>query len=159
MCLNFSTSYEKANRVVFGRKCIEVCVQGDLEARNHSLDPLFDCRDTMFKQKPKKKKKSNGDEEDDDEDERSDDENMDDDGIRNIERPLVVCNDPQDFLYGVMMDRNMDPEETMVKIGLDDGQSIFKVTAQLVTPAIEEDTKGKRDKYAEVIFQINRYDF
>ena len=93
--------------------------------RNHSLDHLFDCKDIDLKFKPKKKKVE--EDSSSEEDSGYDTENVDADGLVNIVRPSVVCTDPQEFVYKAMMDRNLDPESTTVKVGLDDGQKIFKV--------------------------------
>ena len=49
------------------------------------------------------------------------------------------------------MDRNLDPEDILVKLGLDDGQKILKVTAQVLTQEREDnvEAKLKRAKYSE----------
>ena len=65
---------------------------------------------------------------------------------------VMTSNDPREFVYKTMMEQNLDPQETLVKVGLDDGQQIFKITVQLVTPATEEHIKGKRAKYSEVFY-------
>ena len=67
-----------------------------------------------LKHKPKKKK--------DDSDSEESDSNLDEDGLKDILRPVVVCTDPQEFLHKVMLERNMEVEKTDIKIGADDGQ-------------------------------------
>ena len=87
----------------------------------------------------------------DSDDSDEEEEELDEDGLRNIERPLVFCNDPEEFIYTVVMDRHLDPEDVTVKLGLDDGQKILKVTAQVLTQQTEDtdESKGKRAKYSE----------
>ena len=92
---------------------------------NHSLDSLFEGKSLILKHKPKKKKGS------DDSDEESSSEEADDldeEGCQDIVRPVVVCKDPKEFIAKVMMERNMDPENTDIKIGADDGQGMFKLS-------------------------------
>ena len=126
----------KANRVVYGRKAVE---SGAREARtemNHSLDQYFDVRQVNLKEKPKKL-------EDDDIDKWTD--NVDEDGHHDIVRPVVVCKDVKEFIYHIMMERNLDPEDTVVKIGADDGQKIFKLNVQL----LKRSQDVEDDKYSE----------
>ena len=97
-----------------------------------------------LKHKPKKKK--------DDSDSEESDSNLDEDGLLDILRPVVVCTDPQEFLHKVMLERNMEVEKTDIKIGADDGQKIFKINVQLMSKIQEEvelDSKS-RASYSEV---------
>ena len=43
---------------------------------------------------------------------------------------VMTSNDPREFVYKTMMEQNLDPQETLVKVGLDDGQQTFKITVQ-----------------------------
>ena len=53
---NDMESIENATRVVFGKSSVEAGIREKRKERNHYLDPLFDCKNVVFKQKPKKKK-------------------------------------------------------------------------------------------------------
>ena len=48
-----------------------------------------------------------------------------------------------------MMERNLDPEKTDIKIGADDGQGVFKLNVQLLSSERESDNPG-RAKYSDV---------
>ena len=48
-----------------------------------------------------------------------------------------------------MHDRNMDPDNTDIKIGADDGQGLFKINVQLLTRDKEPESNS-RAKYSEV---------
>ena len=112
---------------------------------NHSLDQLFEGKHIKLKLKPKKKKEDEVAEDDND----SQDDILDDDGCLDIVSPVVLCSDPQEFVYKVMHDRNMDPNNTDIKIGADDGQGLFKINVQLLTRDKEPESNS-RAKYSEV---------
>ena len=107
---------ERATRIVFGRPAVESGSRDTRVALNHSLDELFEGRQIKLKYKPKKKKKDDDAEDDADED---DEENLvvDDDGLVDIVRPVALCNDPAEFVCKAMLDRNLNPAETDIKIG------------------------------------------
>ena len=113
--------------------------------QNYSLDHLFEGRMVKLKHKPKKKK----DDDDDDDSEESDSE-LDQDGLKDIVRPVVVCSVPQEFIYKVMMERNMDIDNTDIKIGADDGHNIFKINVQLVSKEQKDSTSKSRASYSDV---------
>ena len=113
-------------------------------ALNHSLDSLFEGKHLKLKHKPKKRK------DDTSEDESSDEDiELDEEGCHDIVRPVVVCNDPEEFIAKVMLERNMDPEKTNIKIGADDGQGLFKLNVQLLSQESEADETA-RAKYSDV---------
>ena len=113
---------------------------------NHSLDDsLFVGKHMMLKHKPKKKKEDSSE----DEDSSDEDVELDEDGCLDIVRPVVVCSDPREFIAKVMLDRNMDPEKTFIKIGADDGQGLFKLNVQLLSSEVETENNG-RAKYSDV---------
>ena len=134
----------------FGRKAVESGTRDGRVALNHSLDSLFEGKSLILKHKPKKKKAS------DDSDEESSSEEADDldeEGCQDIVRPVVVCKDPKEFIAKVMLERNMDPENTDIKIGADDGQGMFKLNVQLLTSDRESENSG-RAKYSDVSINI-----
>ena len=138
------SAIEGATRVVFGRQAVQSGARESRVEQNHCLDDLFEGRMVKLKHKPKKKK--------DDSDSEESDSNLDEDGLKDILRPVVVCTDPQEFLHKVMLERNMDVENTDIKIGADDGQKIFKINVQLMSKIHEEvelDSKS-RASYSEV---------
>ena len=138
------SAIEGATRVVFGRQAVQSGARESRVEQNHCLDDLFEGRMVKLKHKPKKKK--------DDSDSEESDSNLDEDGLKDILRPVIVCTDPQEFLHKVMLERNMDVENTDIKIGADDGQKIFKINVQLMSKIQEEvelDSKS-RASYSEV---------
>jgi hypothetical protein len=120
---------------VFGRKAVQGGARQTRVEQNHSLDNLFEGRMVKLKRKPKKKK-------DPDSDSDESDCELDEDGMQDIVRPVVLCTDPQEFLHKVMMEINMDVQNTDIKIGADDGQKIFKINVQLMS-------KNDNEKYSE----------
>ena len=137
---------EAATRVKFGRKAVETGSREGRVALNHSLDSLFEGKIMTLKHKPKKKKESDSSEEDSSSEEPDD---LDEEGCQDIVRPVVVCRDPKEFIAKVMMERNLDPEKTDIKIGADDGQGVFKLNVQLLSSERESDNPG-RAKYSDV---------
>ena len=81
---------------------------------------------------------------------------MDEDGLKDILRPVVVCTDPQEFLHKVMLERNMlDVANTDIKIGADDGQKIFKINVQLMSKSLEDELEPRsRAYYSDVSFKF-----
>ena len=99
----------------------------------------------QLKHKPKKKKTDISEEEDS-----SDEEvELDDEGCLDIVRPVDICSDPGEFIAKVIVERNMDPEQTVIKIGADDGQGLFKLNVQLLSREGETGSDG-RAKYSDV---------
>ena len=134
---------EGATRVVFGRKAVESGVRETRVGHNKSLDYLFEGKIINLKYKPKAKKDSSSEIEEST-------ENIDDDGLTDIIRPAVVCCDPQELVYKIMMERNMDIDNTIVKVGADDGQGIFKINVQLLSKNPEVTEDNLRSTYSEV---------
>jgi hypothetical protein len=81
-----------------------------------------------LKYKPKKKKDESTSEITEDKD-----VDLDSDGCYDVVRPVVLCSDPEELIYKVIHDRNMDPQNTDIKIGADDGQNIFKICLQVLS--------------------------
>merc|ERR1719186_1373133 len=136
---NDMNAIEAATRITFGRPSVQSGAREDRVEQNYSLDHLFEGRMVKLKHKPKKKK----DDDDDDDSEESDSE-LDQDGLKDIVRPVVVCSVPQEFIYKVMMERNMDIDNTDIKIGADDGHNIFKINVQLVSKEQKDSTSKSR---------------
>ena len=116
----------RATRKVFGRKSVE---KGPREARvalNHELDYLFEGKHMKLKYKYKKDESTSEITEDEDVD-------LDRHGCYDVVRPVVLCSNPEELIYKVIHDRNMDPQNTDIKIGADDGQNIFKICLQVLS--------------------------
>ena len=151
----FTRAIEGATRVVFGRNAVQSGARQARIEQNHSLDNLFEGRMIKLKRKPKKKK-------DLDSDSDESDCELDENGMQDIVRPAVLCTDPQEFLYKVMMERNMDVQNTDIKIGADDGQKIFKINVQLMSKIEKQSEPPSRSSYSEVrkmklfVSQINQ---
>lgn len=66
----------------------------------------------------------------------------------------VICIDTEEFVAMILMNRNLDPEDAEIKIGIDSGQGTLKVTLS-ITPkpdeaqAHAEEVPTKRRRYAE----------
>ena len=120
-------------------------------ALNHSLDSLFEGKSMILKHKPKKRKESDNSEEESGSEEPDE---LDEEGCLDIVRPVVVCRDTKEFIAKVMMERNMDPEKTDIKIGADDGQGVFKLNVQLLSSERESENPG-RAKYSDVSRNIS----
>ena len=69
--------------------------------------------------------------------------------MKGVVRPFVVCNDPKEFIAKVMLERNLDPKTTDIKIGADDGQGLFKLNVQLLSH-YGECTNPGRARYSDV---------
>ena len=54
------------------------------------------------------------------------------DMLDEVERPVVVCKDTKHFIYDIIFERGMSVDDSLVKIGIDDGQGILKVNVQVV---------------------------
>ena len=117
-------------------------------AQNHSLDDLFHGKYMSLKYKPKKRK---DDDTSEDEVENENDLDLDTEGCLDIDRPVVVCKDPKELVAKVMLDRSMDPENTLIKIGADDGQGLFKLNVQLLS---RDKLPENRDVYSSKQLQI-----
>ena len=133
--------------MVFGRGAVEANVAENRRQQNHSLDHLFEEKVITRKEKPRREKDNEADEHGDS----SEDECLDDQGLRDIERPVDVCKDPNVLIYTAMRARNVDPDNTLVKIGADDGQQIFKINVQLTK---YDDCESEKDRttYSQVFW-------
>ena len=84
------------------------------------------------------------------------DSELDEDGLVNVERTGVFCNDLSEFTEFLVRERKLNVEDTMIKIGIDDGQSLLKVCMSLQSlSSIAAEDQKKRSKYSEVsIFKV-----
>jgi hypothetical protein len=98
-------------------------------ALNHEIDYLFQGKHMKLKYKPQKKKDDSTSEITEDEDV---DVDLDSDGCCDVVRPVVLCSDPEELIYKVIHDRNMDPQNMDIQIGAYDGQNIFKICVQVL---------------------------
>ena len=124
---NDMRAIEQVTRKVFGRKAVATGIREARVALNHELDDLFEGKYMNLKLKPRKKseeRKENCVE---------DFPELDADGCIDIVRPVVVCADPEELIFKVIHDRHVDPSNTEIKIGADDGQGIFKICVQILT--------------------------
>ena len=119
-----------------------------MKARNHFLDGHFKKVDLKLKFKPPKKNS------DDSESEQEEETNVkvDKDGCIDIQRVGIFTNELDELVAHLMLDRVLDPESTLVKIGLDDGQGIFKICMSLQSYiSASEENQPKRSRYSDVI--------
>ena len=77
-----------------------------------------------LKYKPRKKK---DDSDSETEDFDSNSEQVDENGLGNVERPLVWCSEIDLFMNYLMSERGYNPNELDLKIGIDFGQESLKV--------------------------------
>ena len=121
----------------------------EMTARNHYLDSHFKKVNLDLKFKPAKKDLADSDDETSEEED--DLAELDENGCIDIKRVGVFTNELDEFVAHLMVHRVLDPETTLVKIGLDDGQGIFKVCMSLQSyETAREETKPKRAKYSDV---------
>ena len=133
---------EKATRVVIRKGAVEPVIRDSRVVTNHTLDSLFEGKHIKLKYKPKNKDLDEGSSSDGDIE-------LDDEGCQDVVRPVVVCNDPKEFITKVMLERNLDPKTTDIKIGADDGQGLFKLNVQLLSHDGECANPG-RARYSDV---------
>ena len=126
---------------------MEPYFQEKLTERNHALDGHFSKKTLQFKRKPSK----DDDDSDCDWDDECLDSELDEDGLVNVERTGVFCNDLSEFTEFLVRVRKLNIEDTMIKIGIDDGQSLLKVCMSLQSlSSIASEDQKKRSKYSEV---------
>ena len=99
---------------------MEKNLSAELTSRNHSMDDLFKKIDLDLKRKPSKKQLEDSDEEEGDLDEPF--MELDSDGCIDIKRVGIFATDLDELVAYLIVNRNLDPAATEVKIGLDDGQ-------------------------------------
>ena len=120
-----------ATRVVFGRNSVAKDLASEMTERNHYMDKHFRKVDLDLKFKPAKKDSEDSDDNSEDEyDKAVKDEN----GCVDIKRVGVFTNELDEFVAHLMQLRVLDPNTAILKIGLDDGQGIFKVCLFLPDP-------------------------
>ena len=114
---NLLRAIASAFRVVAGRKAVTPHLKANLTASNHILDDHFVQKEINMKFKPKKKKDDDSDHSDDE-----DDLVVGEDGLVNIKREGVFCKDLDAFTNFLIDERGLNPDDTMIKVGMDDGQ-------------------------------------
>ena len=134
---NDMRAIEQVTRKVFGRKAVATGSRETRVALNHELDDLFKGKYLNLKLKPRKKSEEGKENYVDEHPE------LDNDGCIDIVRPVVVCADPEELIYKVIHDHHMDPSNTEIKIGADDGQGIFKICVQILSKENGEPSKTK----------------
>ena len=136
-----------ATRVVFGRDSVIKNLPEEIKTRNNFLDGHFKKVDLNLKFKPPK----NNSEDSDSEQEESNVE-VDKDGCIDIKRVGIFTNERGEFVSHLMLHRVLDAESTLVKIGLDDGQGIFKICLSLQSyMSASEESQPKKARYSDVI--------
>ena len=117
-----------------------------LPKRNHALDNHFTKKTLQFK-----RKHVPDDEDDSDEVMEGLEPDVDEDGFIKVERTGVFCKDITEFTNFLIDERALDPNDTTIKIGIDDGQNLLKVcmSLQSLTKIASEDKKA-RSTYADV---------
>ena len=69
---------------------------------------------------------------------------------RDVEKTVVYAKDVEELAGFVMKERNLAPENSVVQIGLDDGQGLFKVLMSVkAKDTATEEPKAKKTKYSE----------
>ena len=67
-----------------------------------------------------------------------------------VEIPVVFAKDTEELACLVMKERNLDPGNTTVQVGIDDGQGLLKVMMSLKESSLgEESVSKKKSKYSE----------
>ena len=125
-------------RKIFGRKSVESCLRNSRIDTNHSLDNLFEGKMLNLKHKPPKGVQIESE--------------VDNCGLVEISRPVVICKDPQSFVLRVILDRNLDPQKCHVKIGADDGQGIFKINMQILSSSENGDLEKEKVGFCKFVF-------
>ena len=103
-------------RVKVGRNCVESNLNQIMTERNHSWDSEF--KSVMLPVDVKKKK---------DKEDKSEDKNLPEDKYERVLRPAVFANQLETIVTRLISDRNIDPNKSVVQIGLDDGQQMLKI--------------------------------
>ena len=64
-------------------------------------------------------------------------------------KPAVYAEDAQDLACKVMMERGLNPDDCVIQVGLDDGQSMVKVMMTNKEKVLISEEKGKKAKYSK----------
>ena len=105
-------------RVELGKKAVEQELRAALVESNHKLDNLFTIKKLKLEESVKEKE----------------DENSKKKKTVYVEKEqeVIICTDVELLVAKVMEERNLDPDDTLIQIGLDDGQSQLKVNLRLI---------------------------
>ena len=111
--------FAAATRVVFGRDSVDVGLSSSLVEKNKELKDLFAVKWVKMKRKVKSNKNDEENEETliEDPSESHDVEP----GFELVERPVVYCTNPDEFLMKVIRERGVNPGEVEAITGVDDG--------------------------------------
>ena len=66
-----------------------------------------------------------------------------------VEKPAVMVKDVEDLASHVMLERNLNPADCEIQIGIDDGQGLLKIMMTIKEKDKGEIVKGKKAKYSE----------
>ena len=113
-------SIAAASRVVSGRTAVEPNLKGALKERNHKLDDLFSVETLEMQKKVRGVKE---------------DENK----VKSVLSTGVYCNDCDALIQEVIAVRGLNPHESTVLVGLDDGQKFLKICATIQSNIRAED--------------------
>ena len=105
-------------RVELGKKAVEQELRAALVESNHKLDNLVTIKKLKLEESVKEKE----------------DENSKKKKTVYVEKEqeVIICTDAELLVAKVMEERNLDPDDTLIQIGLDDGQSQLKVNLRLI---------------------------
>ena len=105
-------------RVELGKKAVEQELRAALVESNHKLDNLFTIKKLKLEESVKEKE----------------DENPKKKKTVYVEKEqeVIICTDVELLVAKVIEKRNLDPDDTLIQIGLDDGQSQLKVNLRLI---------------------------
>ena len=109
--------------MVFGQRAVESKMRENRVNLNHSVDEFFDLKTITLKFKPKKG------------DDTHCDELLDENGCVDVSRPVIYCKDINGLVQKIIKERDLDPQNIVIKIGADDGQGIFKINLQILSSA------------------------
>ena len=113
-------SIAAASRVVSGRTAVEPNFKGALKERNHKLDDLFSVETLQMQKKVRGVKEE---------------ENK----VKSVLSTGVYCNDCDALIQEVISQRGLNPHESTVLVGLDDGQKFLKICATIQSNIKAED--------------------
>ena len=109
---------------VLGQKAVQPYLQDALSNRNRDLKDLFTLHNTKFVQKTKEGVESE------------------------VERPAVVADIPA-LVTLLMEERNIDPDNNIIQLGLDDGQGVLKLCLVVRDAIGQQEPPSRRARHED----------
>lgn len=125
---NHLSKIMRANRTVFGRKSVQPNLKAALGEANHRLESYFDSQKVTvenFTIDPKSKVKTTFYE----------------------EKSLIFCSDVDSFISEIMKLRNIFPNTSLIRLGMDGGQGFVKISLNILDKE-QSPIEPKRYKYS-----------